>query len=148
MAIIYVDSAVRFSVVIKDSAGTLVDPTTLQFTLINPAGIGTTYVYLTDSELIKDSTGNFHIDFIILFLYLFVFFCFRGRLEVEMEIYWHGRWSSRRYVCCERIMCPIGMVCGTTEAHTTVILLIILAMILLMMPGKEEPPKPPRGKVA
>ena len=68
MAIIYVDSAVRFSVVIKDSAGTLVDPTTLQFTLINPAGIGTTYVYLTDSELIKDSTGNFHIDLIILVL--------------------------------------------------------------------------------
>ncbi len=27
-----------------------------------PAGVTTTYVYLTDNELVKDSTGKYHVD--------------------------------------------------------------------------------------
>lgn len=42
--------------------GVLLDPTTVTFKVKNPLGVETTYVYNTDVQLIKDSTGIYHID--------------------------------------------------------------------------------------
>lgn len=38
------------------------DPTTVIFRTKNPNGVVTSYVYLTDNELIKSDTGIFYID--------------------------------------------------------------------------------------
>lgn len=38
------------------------DPTTVTFRIKDPSGTITVYVYLTNSELVKDSAGNFHVD--------------------------------------------------------------------------------------
>ena len=39
------------------------DPEGVQFDIIDPAGVVTTYVYLTDAELIKSGTGVYYVDF-------------------------------------------------------------------------------------
>ena len=41
------------------------DPTTLTFKMREPDGTVTTYVEGTDVELVKDSTGNFHVDWLL-----------------------------------------------------------------------------------
>ena len=46
----------------RNSSGTLIDPTTVTFKARNPAGTITTYVYGTDSQVVKDSTGVYHVD--------------------------------------------------------------------------------------
>lgn len=53
---------VRISGVFKDAAGEAIDPTSVSFRLRDPAGTVTTYVYGVAAELVKDSTGNYHID--------------------------------------------------------------------------------------
>ena len=40
------------------------DPTTLTFKMREPDGTVTSYVEGTDAELVKDSTGNFHVDWL------------------------------------------------------------------------------------
>ena len=40
------------------------DPTTLKFFMREPDGTVTTYVEGTDAELVKNSTGNFHVDWL------------------------------------------------------------------------------------
>lgn len=62
---IYVDSAVRFSVTVKNASDTLIDPTTLKIEITSPQGSVTTYIYGTDAELVKDSTGTYHADYTI-----------------------------------------------------------------------------------
>jgi len=47
------------------SSGAATDPTGLTFKIKVPAGTVTTYVYGTDAELVKDSTGNYHVDFTV-----------------------------------------------------------------------------------
>lgn len=42
-----------------------IDPTTLTFNLTSPSGEKITYVWNTDVELVQDSTGNFHVDYIL-----------------------------------------------------------------------------------
>lgn len=42
--------------------GVGVDPGTLMFEYKNPAGIITSYVYGVDSQLARDSAGNYHVD--------------------------------------------------------------------------------------
>lgn len=46
----------------KNAAGADADPTTVTFKYTNPAGTITTLIYLTDAALVKDSTGNYHVD--------------------------------------------------------------------------------------
>jgi uncharacterized protein YfaS (alpha-2-macroglobulin family) len=46
----------------KDSAGAAIDPTTVKFKFTTPAGVTTIYVFGTDGQLVKDSTGNYHVD--------------------------------------------------------------------------------------
>jgi hypothetical protein len=38
------------------------DPNTVTFNSITPSGVITTSVYPTDAALVKDSTGNYHVD--------------------------------------------------------------------------------------
>jgi len=44
------------------AAGILTDPSTVQAKIRAPDGTITTYRYLTDTELVRDSTGVFHVD--------------------------------------------------------------------------------------
>lgn len=43
-------------------AGTPTDPTTVTAIIRDPDGVETTYLYGTDAELVKDSTGAYHVD--------------------------------------------------------------------------------------
>lgn len=42
--------------------GTLTDPTTVRCKVKDPSGTITTYVYGTDAELVKESTGVYYVD--------------------------------------------------------------------------------------
>ena len=53
---------VRVSVVWTDADSVAVDPDIVRFKWRTPNGTLTTYLYLTDAELVKDSTGNYHVD--------------------------------------------------------------------------------------
>lgn len=44
-----------------NEARTAIDPTAVFFKVKDPSGNVTTYEYLTDVELVKDSTGNYHV---------------------------------------------------------------------------------------
>jgi hypothetical protein len=45
--------------------GTATDPTTIVCKVKPPSGSTTTYTYGVDVALVKDSTGNYHLDFSI-----------------------------------------------------------------------------------
>lgn len=53
---------VRISTAFTDSDGTAFDPNTVTAKYLDPSSNTTTYVYGTDAELVKDSTGNYHVD--------------------------------------------------------------------------------------
>lgn len=40
----------------------LVDPATVRFKFETPAGVETTYVYGTDAQLVKESTGVYYVE--------------------------------------------------------------------------------------
>lgn len=52
------------TITIKNNADVPIDPTGLEFTAIAPDGVQTVHV-LTDSELLKDSLGVYHVDFLL-----------------------------------------------------------------------------------
>jgi hypothetical protein len=56
------DQVVRATGTFRDTAGTLVDPTTVKFRTRTPAGVVVEYVYGVDADLVKDSTGIYHFD--------------------------------------------------------------------------------------
>lgn len=74
---IYVNTTVRIPVNYQNDQGEDVDPTTITFKLMGPDGDIDTYVYGTDDEVAKTSTGDYYID---------VMPDFPGR--------WHYRWES------------------------------------------------------
>lgn len=45
--------------------GTPTDPTGLTFTMREPDGVETIYVFGTDAQPVKDSTGNYHVDWAV-----------------------------------------------------------------------------------
>ena len=53
---------VRLPANFKNAVGADTDPTGVTFAFTTPAGVITTYVYLTDAQLVKDSVGNYHVD--------------------------------------------------------------------------------------
>lgn len=53
------------------------DPTTVKFTIRNPTGIETTYVYGTDPELTKISVGDYEIE-----------------LTLNISRSWHYEWEA------------------------------------------------------
>jgi hypothetical protein len=52
---------VIFRAVFKNQTGVLTDPSPLTVKIKDPLGVVETFTYGVDAELIKDSTGNFHI---------------------------------------------------------------------------------------
>jgi hypothetical protein len=56
-----IGDAIRCSVEFKANS-VLTDPSVVTFKLKNPAGTETTYVYGTDAQLVRDSTGAYHVD--------------------------------------------------------------------------------------
>lgn len=56
--IVRVDTAPGF----KNAAGTLTDPTTVSLRWRAAGGTETTWVYLTDSQIVRDSVGLYHAD--------------------------------------------------------------------------------------
>lgn len=54
----------RLTMAYTDQNGDAVDPSTVTFELMDPEGVLSTYVYGTDSEIDKSSTGNFYCDVI------------------------------------------------------------------------------------
>jgi uncharacterized protein YfaS (alpha-2-macroglobulin family) len=57
-----VGNVVRCSGAFTTAAGAAVDPSTITFRARKPDGTVTVYVYGTDAQLVKDSTGNYHVD--------------------------------------------------------------------------------------
>ncbi len=53
---------IRIKAKVRNFDGLLSDPTTLECTIQEPDDTQTTYVWGTDSELVKDATGEFHVD--------------------------------------------------------------------------------------
>jgi hypothetical protein len=67
MSIYYIGDVARctltFRTVLPDgSQGAITDPTTVTAKVRTPAGAETSYVFGVASELVKDSTGIYHID--------------------------------------------------------------------------------------
>lgn len=59
------------------SSGAAVDPDAVKLSVKNPSDEVTTYVYGTDAEIVKDSTGNYHAD-----------------IDADETGTWHYRWWS------------------------------------------------------
>ena len=55
----------------------LTDPTTITFRIKDPLGVRTVYVYLTNTQLIRDSVGTFRVRHVPV-LYGFWFYTFEG----------------------------------------------------------------------
>jgi hypothetical protein len=61
MNLYQVGDLVRISAVFRDIAGALVDPSTVSLKVTKPSGAQNTYTFAL-SQVIKDSTGNYHYD--------------------------------------------------------------------------------------
>lgn len=57
-----IGDVVRVDVEFRDTAGALVDPTTVVFKIKNPVGQTTTYTHGVDAQLVKDAVGKYHVD--------------------------------------------------------------------------------------
>lgn len=68
---------VRCSVTFTDQDGNDADPGTVEFKYQQPDGTETTYTYGTDPEVVKSSTGNYHVD-----------------VSVTAAGYWYYRWEG------------------------------------------------------
>lgn len=53
---------VRVSAIFTNTAGAVADPTSVFFKYRNPGGTITSLTYGVDAALVKDSTGNYHVD--------------------------------------------------------------------------------------
>ena len=62
---VQIGQMVRTSKPFETFAGAAVDPTSVVFKYRNPAGTVVTLTYGVDAALVKDSTGNYHVDLIL-----------------------------------------------------------------------------------
>lgn len=53
---------IRITGTFKDASLVAYDPTVVKCQVQTPAGVETTYTYPTDAAVVKDSTGNYHLD--------------------------------------------------------------------------------------
>lgn len=58
----YVDDTKRIAINFQDDDGNDVDPDGLTFKWMSPRGTVTTYVYGTDAQVIRLTTGDYHVD--------------------------------------------------------------------------------------
>ena len=65
VSVFQVGDKVRLSAAFTDIDDAAQDPGGVQFKLRAPDGTITTYVYGADVEVVKDSTGNYHVDWLI-----------------------------------------------------------------------------------
>jgi hypothetical protein len=69
---------VRVAAEFKDAdTGTLINPDTVNVSIKTPAGHLTTYTYGTDAEVVRDSTGLYHLD-----------------VDADTSGTWYYRWFS------------------------------------------------------
>lgn len=59
---VYVESTIRIPVSYQDADGADLDPTTIKFKLYAPDATVTTYVYGTDADIERTSTGDYYVD--------------------------------------------------------------------------------------
>lgn len=52
----------RLAVLFKDLNDVAADPTGIIFKIREPDGVLTTFTFGVDSQLVKDATGNYHVD--------------------------------------------------------------------------------------
>jgi len=72
------DQTKKIAVEFRNASNALADPTTVTFSFRNPTtGITTTYTYPTDTQLVKDSTGMYHVN-----------------LTLSATGTWHTRWKG------------------------------------------------------
>lgn len=64
MATYEIDTLVRLAVTFTTSMMAVVDPTDVKLYVKPPGGSVTTYTYLL-SQVVKDSTGNYHYDLLV-----------------------------------------------------------------------------------
>jgi uncharacterized protein YfaS (alpha-2-macroglobulin family) len=57
-----IGALVRCSAAFTTAAGVAQNPGAVSFTVREPDGTATTYVYGTDAELVRASTGNYYVD--------------------------------------------------------------------------------------
>lgn len=62
MAKYTIGNLIRVSAAFTNSGGSAVDPGQVRAKVKSPLGVITTYTYGTDAALVKDSTGNYHLD--------------------------------------------------------------------------------------
>ncbi len=72
-----VGDLVRISAVFTDKDGEFGNPTVTTFKITDPSGDTTTYVYSIDEELVRDSTGHFHVD-----------------ISIDQAKTWYYRWEG------------------------------------------------------
>lgn len=75
--LIYAGSQVDIPLHIENDAGVDVDPSSLTFSTINPAGVQATYTYGADNEITKQSVGDY-----------------TARVTATMPGRWHYRWLT------------------------------------------------------
>lgn len=61
---IWPETTLRITVSFTDENGDVVDPATVTFSTYTPSGTATSYVYGTDAEVGKSSTGNYYADIV------------------------------------------------------------------------------------
>ncbi len=59
-----VGDSTRLAGLFYNLSSVLTDPTTVTFKLKTPDDAVTTYVYGVGAEVVKDSTGSYHVDFV------------------------------------------------------------------------------------
>lgn len=57
-----IGDSVTLDALFKNLAGVATDPGTVTFRITKPNGTVVTYVYGTDIQLVKDGTGDYHVD--------------------------------------------------------------------------------------
>ncbi|MGH9766104.1 MAG: hypothetical protein ACREAB_01615 [Blastocatellia bacterium] len=72
-----IGDVVRVSATFTNQVGAPVDPGGVTLKVKNPVGVKTSYVYVVDLALIRDSPGNYHLD-----------------LEPAIQGVWTYRWEG------------------------------------------------------
>lgn len=68
---------VRLSGLYTNDVGTVIDPSVVKVSVLEPGELPVTYQYGVDDGVVKDSTGNYHLD-----------------IDAETEGVWRYRWYS------------------------------------------------------
>lgn len=58
-------TAIRLAVAFTNASGSAADPTTVKLKIRPKGGTERTFVHGTDAELVKDSTGSYHLDYTV-----------------------------------------------------------------------------------